>query len=154
MSLCHRTASYNARNTSSRAASRIYASKSLWKCYANVSEKCPRHTYRLTAAINSSPSRTVFYGTHLPRRITHLVASTRMQSSIQDKDQWSANAASYAKGAQYLSNAPAEILFTQMNHARPFSTAAAILDVGSGPGVTIGRLIESYGSQFPSGTRL
>ncbi|CZR70003.1 uncharacterized protein PAC_19904 [Phialocephala subalpina] len=77
-----------------------------------------------------------------------------MQTLIQDKDQWSANADSYAKGSQHLSNAPVEILFTQMNYAHPFSTARAILDVGSGPGVTIGRLIESYGSQLPSSTRL
>jgi hypothetical protein len=77
-----------------------------------------------------------------------------MQTSVQDKDQWSGNAVSYAKGSQHLNNAPVEMLFTQMNVLHPFSTARAILDVGSGPGVTIGRLIESYGSQFPSDARL
>ncbi|RDW91516.1 hypothetical protein BP5796_02681 [Coleophoma crateriformis] len=77
-----------------------------------------------------------------------------MSTSVQDKDQWSDNAESYAKGSQHLSNAPVEILFTQMNHTLSFSTATAILDVGSGPGVTIARLVESYGSQLPSNTRL
>jgi hypothetical protein len=80
-----------------------------------------------------------------------------MQTSIQDKDQWSATADSYAKGSQHarlLSNAPVEKLFTQMDCAYPFSTAGAILDVGSGPGVTIGRLIESYGYTLPLSTRL
>jgi hypothetical protein len=90
----------------------------------------------------------------IPKYLAYLIQSTRMQTSIQDKDQWSANADSYAKGSQHLSNAPVEILFTQMNRAYPFSAATAILDVGSGPGVTIGRLIENYGSQLPSGTRL
>lgn len=77
-----------------------------------------------------------------------------MQPSFQDKDQWSAHAELYAKGRTHLSNAPIEILFAQMNHSRPFSTSRAILDVGSGPAVTIGQLIQSYGSQFPSSTRL
>lgn len=77
-----------------------------------------------------------------------------MQFSIQDKQQWSANADSYAKGAQHLSNAPVDLLFTQMDCALPFSAARAILDVGSGPGVTMRRLIESYGSQFPTSVRL
>jgi hypothetical protein len=77
-----------------------------------------------------------------------------MQTSVQDKDQWSGTAAAYAKGNTRLNNAPVEVMFTQMNSAFPFSTAEAILDVGSGPGVTIGRLIESYGSQLPSSTRL
>ena len=78
-----------------------------------------------------------------------------MQTAVQDKDQWSANAGSYAKGTRMqLNNAPVETLFMQMDSAYSFSTATAILDVGSGPGVTIGRLIESYGSRLPSGTRL
>jgi len=78
----------------------------------------------------------------------------KMQTSVQDKDQWSATATSYTKGSTQLSNAPVEMLFAQMNRVYPFSTARAILDVGSGPGVTVGRLIESYGSQLPSSTRL
>jgi hypothetical protein len=77
-----------------------------------------------------------------------------MQTSIQDKDQWTATATSYTKGSLHLSNAPTEMLLAQMNRAYPFSTARAILDVGSGPGVTLGRLIESYGSQLASSTRL
>jgi hypothetical protein len=77
-----------------------------------------------------------------------------MNTSIQDKDQWSANADSYAKGSQHLSNSPVDVLFTKMNLSNPFSNATAILDVGTGPGVTIGRLIESYGSQIPLETRL
>ena len=77
-----------------------------------------------------------------------------MQSAIQDKDQWSATAESYAKGRQRFSNAPVEMLFAYMDAVNPFVNAAAVLDVGSGPGVTITQLIETYGSQLPSGARL
>ena len=79
-----------------------------------------------------------------------------MSTAIHDKDQWSANAATYAQGNKsiQLSNAPTEALFTQLNVAYPFSNASAILDVGSGPGVTIGKLIETYGSQLPGDARL
>jgi len=77
-----------------------------------------------------------------------------MQSTIQDKDQWSATADSYAKGHQRLSNAPVEMLFARMDAANHFANAAAVLDVGSGPGVTIAQLIENYGSQLPFGARL
>lgn len=79
-----------------------------------------------------------------------------MQTSVQDKDQWSATATSYTKGSATakFSNAPTEMLFAQMDRAYPFSNARAILDVGSGPGVTIGRLIESYGSKLALNTRL
>ncbi|PVH79749.1 S-adenosyl-L-methionine-dependent methyltransferase [Cadophora sp. DSE1049] len=79
-----------------------------------------------------------------------------MNTTIHDKDQWSANADTYAKSSKsiHFSNAPTETLFTQLNAAYPFSTASAILDVGSGPGVTIGKLIENYGSQLPANARL
>ncbi|KAH7310116.1 S-adenosyl-L-methionine-dependent methyltransferase [Rhexocercosporidium sp. MPI-PUGE-AT-0058] len=77
-----------------------------------------------------------------------------MQTVIQDKDKWSANAGTYAKASTNLSNAPVEMLFEQMNHAYPFSTASAIMDVGSGPGNTMGRLIEKYGLELPSDARL
>ena len=80
-----------------------------------------------------------------------------MQTSVQDKDKWSANADNYAKATKssHLSSAPTvEMLFAQMNIAQPFSAATAILDVGTGPGVTIRRLIESYGAQIPASTRL
>ncbi|KAG4433898.1 hypothetical protein IFR05_010617 [Cadophora sp. M221] len=77
-----------------------------------------------------------------------------MKTVVQDKDKWSASAETYAKGSAHLSNAPAEILFTQMNNACPFSTASAILDVGSGPGNTMERLIEKYGSELSPATRL
>lgn len=79
-----------------------------------------------------------------------------MRTSTQD--QWSANAGSYAKGSQYLnqnlSNAPGDRLLAHMNGAYPFSAAKAILDVGSGSGDTVRRLIERYGSQLPPSTRL
>lgn len=90
----------------------------------------------------------------LAKPLANALQFTKMLTSVQDKDQWSANADSYAKGSQHLSNAPVEMVFTQMNCAYPFSTAKAILDVGSGPGVTIGRLIENYGPQIPFNTRL
>ncbi|KAH7377936.1 S-adenosyl-L-methionine-dependent methyltransferase [Cadophora sp. MPI-SDFR-AT-0126] len=79
-----------------------------------------------------------------------------MNTTIHDKDKWSANANTYANGSKsvHLSNAPTEILFTQLNITYPFSSAHAILDVGSGPGVTIGKLIETYGSQLPPDARL
>ncbi|KAM3089558.1 hypothetical protein ACMFMG_001142 [Clarireedia jacksonii] len=77
-----------------------------------------------------------------------------MQNSVHDKDQWSVNASSYAKGRQKLSNAPVEVLFTAMNRVKPFSTATAILDVGCGPGVTMERLIERYGAEIPPDARL
>ncbi|KAL5319449.1 hypothetical protein ACEPPN_012503 [Leptodophora sp. 'Broadleaf-Isolate-01'] len=77
-----------------------------------------------------------------------------MKTVVQDKDKWSASAGTYAKGSSHLSNAPVETLFTQMNNAYPFSSASAIMDVGSGPGNTIGRLIDNYGSELPSASRL
>ncbi|KAK0101020.1 hypothetical protein ONS95_012992 [Cadophora gregata] len=79
-----------------------------------------------------------------------------MTTTIQDKDQWSANAGTYAEGSKSinLSNAPTETLFTHLNNAYHFSTASAILDVGSGPGITIGKLIEIYGSRLPPNAQL
>ncbi|KAL2067809.1 hypothetical protein VTL71DRAFT_15905 [Oculimacula yallundae] len=80
-----------------------------------------------------------------------------MQTVVQDKDQWSVNASTYAKGSQNikaLSQAPVETLFKQLDTAHPFSSATAILDVGCGPGGTIEKLIEDYGSELPASTRL
>jgi ubiquinone/menaquinone biosynthesis C-methylase UbiE len=78
-----------------------------------------------------------------------------MQPSFRDKDKWSAHAPSYPKSSSnQLINTPAEILLSQMDRVYHFSTSSAILDVGCGPGSTIGRLIESYGSQIPQNSRL
>lgn len=77
-----------------------------------------------------------------------------MHNPVQDKDLWSANANTYAKSTTHLSNAPIEMLLTQMNSALPFTSATVTLDVGSGPGVTVGRLIESYGMDLPRGSRM
>ncbi|PQE10634.1 methyltransferase family protein [Rutstroemia sp. NJR-2017a WRK4] len=77
-----------------------------------------------------------------------------MQNTVHNKDQWSISASSYAHGHQALSSAPVETLFAQMDRVKPFSTATAILDVGCGPGVTLGRLIDGYGEQVPGNARL
>lgn len=79
-----------------------------------------------------------------------------MQSAVQNKDQWSGNAEAYAKNVGNMKslNAPVDLLFKQMDIAYPFTTAKAVLDVGSGPGVTLGRLIDGYGSELPADTRL
>lgn len=61
-----------------------------------------------------------------------------MQTAVQDKDQRSANAGTYAKGSQEMeafSQNAVETLFTQMNQAYPFLTASAIMDVGDWPGL-------------------
>jgi trans-aconitate methyltransferase len=77
-----------------------------------------------------------------------------MQNAVHDKDQWSIGASNYARGHGQVSSAPVETLFAQMDRVKPFSTATAILDVGCGPGVTLGRLIETYGGGVPLDARL
>lgn len=78
-----------------------------------------------------------------------------MATPIQNKDQWSINAESYAQSARDAKiMAPVEKLFSQMNVASPFATATAVLDIGSGPGVTLSRLIETYGNVLPEEARL
>lgn len=79
-----------------------------------------------------------------------------MSNSIQE--QWSRAAKAYpqADNVGKPSSLPnvTQALFSQMDLAHPFSQASAILDVGSGPGTCLARLIDTFGSQLPATTRL
>ncbi|OCK73326.1 S-adenosyl-L-methionine-dependent methyltransferase [Lepidopterella palustris CBS 459.81] len=72
-------------------------------------------------------------------------------------DAWSANAKAYAnlpKDKEGPHIAPSAALLKRMDEALPISQATAILDVGCGPGTTIGMLIEQYHLQIPPEARL
>lgn len=73
-------------------------------------------------------------------------------------EQWGVAAKTYPQTGNIgkpssLPNAT-ETLFSQMDLAHPISQGSAILDVGSGPGTCLARLIDTFGSQLPPTTRL
>ncbi len=76
--------------------------------------------------------------------------------STTNRYQWSKAARSYVQtnAAQEGGNPITETLFAQMDSANPISQASVILDVGSGPGNCMARMIAMFGPLIPSDARL
>ncbi|KAF2494791.1 S-adenosyl-L-methionine-dependent methyltransferase [Lophium mytilinum] len=75
----------------------------------------------------------------------------------QKGDDWSANAKHYnalPQDDESPITRPSVVLVKTLNDALSISEATVILDVGCGPGTTIGMLIRQLGSQIPPDARL
>ncbi|CAI6334450.1 unnamed protein product [Periconia digitata] len=74
---------------------------------------------------------------------------------VSSADSWSQSAHSLLQtafqGPTIILN---EVLLDKINEISPFGAANAILDNGCGVGQVLGRLIEKYGQNIPSGARL